>query len=140
LCIGDPVALKTALKELLIRVANLRDVTPAAIDEEQPLFGAGLGLDSIDMLEVVVHIEKGTGLKIRNTEAGRLALSSVANMADAILRHRAAPQGEPLSVPGEPLSVPGEPLSVPGEPLSVPGEPLSVPGEPLSVPGLERSE
>ncbi len=83
----DIEALKTELKQLIISVANLQDITPNQITDSQPLFKDGLGLDSIDLLELAVHLEKKYGLKIQNNEEGKLALSSASHLAEAIQNH-----------------------------------------------------
>ncbi len=83
------IELISALKAMLVKVANLQNVDPEKIEDHLPLFGEGLGLDSIDMLEIVVHVENTYGLKIRNDADGRKALGSVAELADAITKHQA---------------------------------------------------
>lgn len=80
-------ALTLELKQLIISVANLHDVQPEQIDDSKPLFRDGLGLDSIDMLEIAVHLEKKYGLKVQNDDKGRLALSNTANLAQAVSEH-----------------------------------------------------
>ena len=59
------------LKQNIIGSLNLQDVTPDQIDDDAPLFGAGLGLDSIDALELVVMLEKNYGIVIKDIEEGR---------------------------------------------------------------------
>jgi acyl carrier protein len=54
------------LKEEIIDILNLGDITPEEIGPEDPLFGEGLGLDSIDALEIMVLLEKNYGLKIED--------------------------------------------------------------------------
>lgn len=72
------------LKSEIIDVLNLSEMTPDDIDENQPLFVEGLGLDSIDALELIVLLEKKYGLKIRTAEEGKTILRSVRSMADFI--------------------------------------------------------
>ena len=55
------------LKEHLIEELNLEEITPADIDAEAPLFGEGLGLDSIDALEIILILEKYYGVKLANS-------------------------------------------------------------------------
>lgn len=55
------------LKEHLIKELNLEEITPDEIDAEAPLFGEGLGLDSIDALEVILILEKYYGVKLANS-------------------------------------------------------------------------
>lgn len=80
--------LRAQLKRLVIEAANLRGMNPDEIRDDEPLFREGLGLDSIDLLEIVVRIEKTFGLKIQNDEVGRSALRDIASLSDAIERHR----------------------------------------------------
>jgi len=72
------------LKNEIIGVLNLNDMTPDDIDENAPLFVEGLGLDSIDALELIVLLEKNYGLKIGTAEEGKKILHSVRSMADFI--------------------------------------------------------
>jgi acyl carrier protein len=74
----------TELKSKIIECLKLQDVTPEQIDDNAPLFGTGLGLDSIDALELVVMLEKNYGIVIKDIEAGRPAFQSVRTLADFI--------------------------------------------------------
>lgn len=69
------------LKELIVSALNLDDVEPSEIEDDQPLFGAGLDLDSIDALELVVSLEKKYGIKIGSSEESKEALASVNALA-----------------------------------------------------------
>lgn len=69
------------LKDLIIDALKLDDVTPDQIDDGAPLFGDGLGLDSIDVLELTVAVEKRFKVSIPDEKAGRLAFASVAALA-----------------------------------------------------------
>ena len=73
------------LKEEIIEALNLSEMKPEQIDENAPLFIDGLGLDSIDALELTVLLEKKYGLKIRTAEEGKKVLYSVKTMAEFIL-------------------------------------------------------
>jgi len=75
----------TKLKELIIRALRLEDIAPENIVDSEPLFGDGLGLDSIDALELVVAVEKEYGVEILDAEVGRRAFASVSALADFIL-------------------------------------------------------
>lgn len=69
-------SLKDQVKDLIIRRLKL-EMQPEEIEDGAPLFGAGLGLDSIDALELVVGLEKEFGIKIEDEEVGREAFASV---------------------------------------------------------------
>jgi acyl carrier protein len=69
------------LKEKIIESLRLQDVSPQQIEDEGPLFGTGLGLDSIDALELVVMLEKHYGIVIKDIEEGRPAFRSVRTLA-----------------------------------------------------------
>ena len=73
------------LKGLIIRVLRLEEIGPEDIIDSEPLFGDGLGLDSIDALELVVAIEKEYGVEIPDAEVGRHAFASMSALADFIL-------------------------------------------------------
>jgi acyl carrier protein len=80
----DPNALKQHIKELMVETLMLQ-VTTADIGDDLPLFGpGGLGLDSVDALQLVVALDKHFGLKIRDPEAAREILRSVSSMAQAV--------------------------------------------------------
>ncbi len=76
------------LKKEIIDVLNLEGMTPADIDENAPLFGEGLGLDSIDALELIVLLEKNYGIKLANANEGKEIFKSVQVMAEYINAHR----------------------------------------------------
>jgi acyl carrier protein len=72
------------LKEEIISSLNLTEMTPGMIDENAPLFVDGLGLDSIDALELTLLLEKKYGLKLTTAEEGKKVLQSVRSMAEYI--------------------------------------------------------
>lgn len=74
----------TDLKSKIIQSLNLQDITPEQIDDTAPLFGSGMGLDSIDALELVMMLEKHYGIVITDIEQGRPAFQSVRALADFI--------------------------------------------------------
>lgn len=76
------------LKEQIIEVLNLEDVTPEDIENDAPLFGEGLGLDSIDALELIVMMEKEYGIKLKNPAEGKEIFKSINVMAQYINEHR----------------------------------------------------
>lgn len=76
------------LKQQIIEQLNLEDLEPGDIDPEDPLFGNGLGLDSIDALELIVLLEKEYGVKIENPRDGQQIFFSVKSMAEYITEHQ----------------------------------------------------
>ena len=76
--------LKYELKKQIIEELNLEDIEPKHIRDDAPLFGDGLGLDSIDALELVVLMEKYHGVKITDEEVGKRVLASINTMAEFI--------------------------------------------------------
>lgn len=76
------------LKVAIIEALNLEDLTPADIDADAPLFGEGLGLDSIDALELIVLMERNYGIRLKDAAAGRQVFQSVRVMAEYVMAHR----------------------------------------------------
>lgn len=76
------------LKNEIIEVLNLEEVKPEDIDENAALFGEGLGLDSIDALELIVLMEKNYGIKLQDPNQGKDIFKSIAVMADYISKNR----------------------------------------------------
>lgn len=76
------------LKEEIIEALNLEDMTPEDIDADAALFGDGLGLDSIDALELIVLMEKKYGIKLENPNKGKEVFKSVRVMAEFITANR----------------------------------------------------
>jgi acyl carrier protein len=72
------------IKQLIVTSLNLDGVKPEMIEDDAPLFGEGLGLDSVDALELVVALEKEFGIKIKSQELGREVFSSVASLSEFI--------------------------------------------------------
>jgi acyl carrier protein len=81
--------LKLKLKELIISGLRLQDLVPAGIQDDQPIFVEGLGLDSIDALELVVLIEEHFGIAIPDEEVGKKAFASVDALADFVAAEQA---------------------------------------------------
>lgn len=77
-------ALIEKLKGQIIEQLNLAEVKPADINPDAPLFGDGLGLDSIDALELIVLLEKHYGIKIQNPADGKKIFESVRTMAEFV--------------------------------------------------------
>lgn len=81
--------LNEELKLKLIKALNLDGMTPGDIDDKAPLFGdEGLGLDSIDVLELIVLLEKEYGIRIASPKDGKGIFSSVESMSDFIEKNR----------------------------------------------------
>ena len=79
------------LKTEIIEVLNLEDISPEDIEADSPLFGeGGLGLDSIDALELIVLLEKNYEIKIENPQDGKQIFFSIQSMADFITEQQAA--------------------------------------------------
>ncbi len=79
---------KRSLKLQIIEALNLQGMQPEEIDDAAPLFGDGLGLDSIDSLELIVLLERHYGIKIEDPREGRRAFESINVMADYIEANR----------------------------------------------------
>ena len=79
------------LKNRIIETLKLQDITPEKVADDAPLFGDGLGLDSIDALELVVMLEKHYGIVIKDIEEGRPAFASVSTLAQFIRAKRPTP-------------------------------------------------
>ena len=81
--------LKEELKLKLIESLNLDGMTPADILDDAPLFGdEGLGLDSIDVLELIMMLEKEYGIRIANAKDGKAVFVSIDTMADYVEKNR----------------------------------------------------
>ncbi len=80
--------LKLELKKLVVKAANLDDVEPEDIPNDGPLFVEGLGLDSIDALELAVTMELEYGVSITDTDTAKAAFTSIDTLADFITEHR----------------------------------------------------
>jgi acyl carrier protein len=76
------------LKEEIITLLNLLELTPEEIETEAPLFVDGLGLDSIDAMELVMHLEKNYGIKIENPREARKIFTSIKTLAEYIVAHQ----------------------------------------------------
>ena len=82
----DELILK--LKKEVIEQLNLEETSPDDINPDSPLFGEGLGLDSIDALELIVLLEKNYGIKIEDPKDGKKIFFSIRSMAEYITEHK----------------------------------------------------
>ena len=80
--------LMSDLKSQIIAQLNLQDTKPEDIGDDQPLFVEGLGLDSIDALELIVLLEKNYGIKIEDPKDGKKIFFSIRSMAEYITEHK----------------------------------------------------
>jgi acyl carrier protein len=77
----DQATLASRLKEIIVDSLHLEGTAPDSIDDREPLFGDGLGLDSVDALELVVALEKEYGIRIRSDEIDPEAFANVESLA-----------------------------------------------------------
>jgi acyl carrier protein len=87
---GDLRQLKLEIKSFIVKRLRLSDVTPESIGDADPLFGGGLDLDSVDLLDLVVGVEKEYGIRIASAAQGRQILASVNALAEHIARSHAS--------------------------------------------------
>jgi acyl carrier protein len=76
--------LKQALREMIVRELRLQGVSPEEVGDDLPLTGARLGFDSIDILELIVAIERNYGVRIKDAQVASRALQSVNALADFV--------------------------------------------------------
>ena len=86
----SPDQLRGELKRLIVRELNLKGRDPASIDDDAPLFGAGLGLDSLDALQLAMSIEEQLGVRIPEGDEARAVFKSVRAIADYVAKVRGA--------------------------------------------------
>ena len=77
-------AVRSRIKRLIVDSLNLEGLSPERITDDEHLFGDGLGLDSVDALELVVALEKEFGIRIKSQEIGREVFSSVSTLSQFI--------------------------------------------------------
>lgn len=80
----EPAALKQRIKEVIVDALMLENTEPSSIDDDAPLFGEGLGLDSVDALELVIEFERSFGVKIPDDKESRRIFRSVSTLAEFI--------------------------------------------------------
>jgi len=88
-------ATRSTIKRLIVESLNLEGMSPESISDEQRLFGEGLGLDSVDALELVVALEKEFHISIQSDEIDRQVFASVTDLAAFVERLRAEPPSGP---------------------------------------------
>lgn len=76
------------LKKEIIKTLNLEELKPEDINADSEIFGEGLGLDSIDALELIVLMEKKYGIKLKDASEGKAIFRSIRTMAEYISKHR----------------------------------------------------
>ncbi|MCI0409026.1 MAG: phosphopantetheine-binding protein [Acidobacteria bacterium] len=86
----DLLQLKQEIKSFIVKRLRLTDVSPESIGDADPLFGGGLDLDSVDLLDLVVGVEKEYGIRIASAAEGREILASVNSLAEHISRSHAS--------------------------------------------------
>jgi acyl carrier protein len=84
----ETAALKQQLKKQIVEFLNLLSVKPEDIKDDEPLFGEGLGLDSIDSLELIVLLGREYGIEIKDPKEGRKILVDINTMVAYIEQHR----------------------------------------------------
>lgn len=80
--------IKKDLKEMLVRDLSLEDVRPGEIKDDEVLFGEGLGLDSLDAVEIVVLLQRNFGLEVKNMDQGKEIFRSVDTLANFIYENK----------------------------------------------------
>ncbi len=84
----ETTQLKQQLKKQIVEFLNLVSVNPDDIKDDEPLFGEGLGLDSIDSIELIVLLNREYGIVIEDPKEGRKVLVDINTMADYIEKNR----------------------------------------------------
>ena len=79
--LSESPAIRSRIKHLLVNALHLEGLAPSDIADDAPLFGEGLGLDSVDALELVVALEKEFAIRIQSHEVGKEAFVSVSTLA-----------------------------------------------------------
>jgi acyl carrier protein len=84
----ETAVLKQQLKKQIVEFLNLINVKPEDIKDDEPLFGSGLGLDSIDSIELIVLLNREYGIDIKDPKEGRKVLVDINTMVDYIEKNR----------------------------------------------------
>ena len=93
---SDDLSMRDQIKKILVESLNLEDVTPEQIGDDMPLWGEGLGLDSVDALELMVDLEQQYGIRIEDEDFEPEAMATVAKLEEFVTRLVAAKkEGKP---------------------------------------------
>ena len=101
---SDLAALRHELKAMIVHELNLEGRTPESIDDSAPIFGEGLGLDSLDALQLAMAVEEHYGVRIPEGPEGRSILTSIVTLAEYVAAQRGsegAPSPSRQGQPGE---------------------------------------
>jgi len=88
---------RARLKELLVSHLALEDIKPEEIGDDEPIFGEGLGLDSLDAVEIVVLLQRNFGVNTKDTEKGTEIFRSINTLANYVIENSPNPLGTPAS-------------------------------------------
>jgi acyl carrier protein len=80
----DKASLKTEIKQLIVKELNLEGRDPASIEDDAPLFGGGLALDSLDALQLAMSVEERYGVRIPEGDEARAIFASVTALANHV--------------------------------------------------------